>query len=62
MKDYFKRLKYHPGLTTAFVATIFGTLVGSLNNSTTPLNGALFGFLCVGITFWSLVLISNFHK
>lgn len=60
MKDYFKRLKDHPGLGIATASTVMGALAGAANESfKNPLNGALFGVIVVGTFVWSMVLISN---
>lgn len=60
MKDYFKRLKDHPGLGIATILTVMGALAGAQNKSfENPLNGALFGVAVMGVFVWSVVLISN---
>lgn len=60
MKDYFKRLKDHPGLGIATTLTIMGGFAGAANESfKNPLNGALFGVIVMGVFCWSMVLISN---
>ena len=60
MKDYFKRLKDHPGLGIATALTFMGALAGAQNKSfENPLNGALFGVAVIGVFVWSVVLISN---
>ena len=60
MKEYFKRLKDHPGLNIAAVMTFLGALAGASNKSfPTPIYGALFGISAVFIFIWLPVLISN---
>lgn len=61
MKDYFKRLKTHPGISMAVFMTILGFLFGGGTNKSlyTWLQHGLFGALCMGVLAWSIVLISN---
>lgn len=60
MKDYFKRLKDHPGLGIATALTVMGALAGAQNESfENPLQGALFGVFMIVVFVWSVVLISN---
>lgn len=59
MREYFKRLKDHPGVGYAFAFTIMGAMAGAQNKSGPPLTGALFGGLLMGVIVWSMVLISN---
>ena len=60
MKDYFKRLKDHPGLGIATALTVMGALAGAQNESfENPLHGALFGVFMIVVFVWSVVLISN---
>lgn len=60
MKDYFKRLKDHPGLGIATILTVMGAFAGAANkNFENPLHGALFGVIVMGTFVWSIVLISN---
>ena len=65
MKEYFKRLKDHPGLGVATMVTILGFLAGSTNKSLPPDKwyiGGLFGMLFIAIPAWLMVLISNRKK
>lgn len=59
MKQYFIRLKSHPGLGVATILTFSGAFAGAANKSAPPLIGALLGALFVGGLAWSAVLISN---
>jgi hypothetical protein len=65
MKDYFKRLKDHPGIGVATIMTIMGFCAGASNKSLPPEKwwyGGLFGMLAMGIVVWSCVLISNIDR
>lgn len=62
MKGYFKRLKSHPGLSTATLITLLGSLAGVSNKSIPPLTGLIFGTVVAGVLSWSCVLISNFKR
>jgi hypothetical protein len=63
MKQYFIRLKQHPGLSIATFVTVLGILAGAGNKSFPEIwHGALFGFLISVIFCWTPVLISNFKK
>jgi hypothetical protein len=63
MKNYFNRLKEHPGLNLAFVMTLLGALAGASNTSfQNPIHGILFGIAVTFIACWLPVLISNFRK
>jgi hypothetical protein len=60
MRDYFKRLKSHPGLGIAGIMTVLGAFAGASNESfQNPLHGALFGIILVGLFVWLPVLLSN---
>lgn len=60
MKDYFKRLKDHPGLGIATILTVMGGFAGAANKSfENTLHGMLFGVIVMGTLVWSIVLISN---
>ena len=60
MKDYFKRLKNHSGLGTAFMMTILGTLAGAANKNFDVIwHGALFGFIFSSVIVWSIILLTN---
>ena len=63
MKDYFKRLKTHPGVNVAIMMTILGFLAGATNKSVTIYwQGGLVGMVFVGGVCWIIVLISNIKK
>jgi hypothetical protein len=60
MKDYFKRLKDHPGLGIGTILTVMGGFAGTQNkNFENPLNGALFGVAVMGVVVFSVILFSN---
>ena len=59
MKQYFKRLKTHPGLFPSFVFTIPCIAAGATNEHIKHwYNGALLG-LGIGSIFLIIVLLSN---
>lgn len=62
MKEYFKRLKDHPGVSVATMMTFLGGLAGASNESFAPLDGLIFGILVGGGLTWSIVLITNLRK
>lgn len=63
MKNYFKRLKEHPGLPIATIMTVLNTLAGVGNqNFDTPVHGAVFGLAVTFVSLWLPVLISNYKK
>ena len=63
MKAYFKRLKYHPGVSFAIIFTILGGLGGASNKSfQNPWHGFLFGATALGFVTWGLVLATNFKS
>ncbi len=60
MKEYFKRLKQHPGKDTATMMTVLGFIAGASNKSASVWwEGGLFGMLFAGGLCWSIVLFSN---
>jgi hypothetical protein len=59
MKDYFKRLKEHPGLEFAWFLTVFSFLAGATNKTAEWYVGGLFGLVLCGGFAWSCVLLSN---
>lgn len=62
MKEYFKRLKEHPGLGAATLMTIMFVFAGMSNKSIEkPIDGAIFGLLCSSVV-WVTVLISNIKR
>lgn len=63
MKNYFKRLKEHPGLGMAIVITIMAFFAGASNKSFHVWwHGGIFGLICACVLIWSIILISNFKK
>ena len=63
MKAYFKRLKYHPGISFAALFTVLGGFGGALNKSfQNPVNGFLFGAAVLGFVTWGMVLATNFKS
>lgn len=59
MKDYFKRLKDHPGVGYGLFFPILGALAGASNKSFILWQGALFGFTLTFILCWMFILTSN---
>jgi len=62
VREYFKRLKTHPGLGIASIMTFVGALAGGMNPSFQVVDGLIFGGLVMGGFCWGAVLISNFRK
>lgn len=62
MKDYFSRLKSHPGVPVAAIMTILGALAGATNKSFSVADGMVFGGLVMCGFCWTIVLISNFKS
>ena len=63
MKNYFKRLKNHPGLGVATFFTFIGFFAGAKNTSFEVWwHGGLFGMCAMGCVVWTCVLISNFEE
>lgn len=62
MRDYFKRLKDHPGNHVALMMTLLGFVARATNRSFEWWQGGLFGMLFLGFFSWSAVLISNFKR
>ena len=62
MKDYFKRLKDHPGIEFGIMLTIFGALAGASNKSCSVTTGLLMGGIGMGVIVWSCILLSNFKS
>ena len=63
MKNYFKRLKEHPGLSIAIPMTVLGALGGAANQSFPDWwQGALFGIGVMFVACWIPVLLSNLRK
>jgi len=62
MKDYFAKLKEHPGVSVAALMSVLCTLAGATNKSFVVVwHGALFG-LAFSLLFWIIVLITNFNR
>jgi hypothetical protein len=63
MKEYFKRLKTHPGVPMAFGFTLLGFMARA-TNKTFPhwWIGGLFGAAFLAIIFWPIVLLSNIKR
>lgn len=63
MRDYWKRLKEHPGTGVANMMILLGAIAGGGNRSIdNPWIGMLFGAVFAGSISWSVVLVSNFKK
>ncbi len=63
MRDYFKRLKEHPGKDFGLTMPIFGALAGASNESFPEIwQGALFGCIFAIVIIWPIILISNIKK
>jgi len=62
MKDYFKRLKDHPGVKVATLMTAICVFVGAGNSTfSSGWYGAAFGFT-ISLIIWLMVLISNIKR
>lgn len=62
MRDYFKRLKKHPGIEYGIMFPILGFFAGATNEHMEwYVGGIFFGCLLLVIT-WSMILISNIKK
>jgi len=62
MKDYFKRLKEHPGVGMATLMTIMCFLAAASNKSIHSMTGVLVLGGIGSAFFWSIVLITNFKR
>jgi hypothetical protein len=62
MREYFNRLKSHPGVPVASLMTILGCLAGASNENFPIADGMIFGGLVMGGFCWSIVLLSNFKS
>ena len=63
MKDFFKRLKTHPGLWFAVLFTVLGGLAGMSNKSIeSPVHGFLIGAAVIGFIVWGIVFSSNYKQ
>lgn len=60
MKNYFKRLKDHPGLLLAFLMTALCFVAAATNNNIHSIKGVLILGAAGSLIFWLMVLISNF--
>ena len=61
MKNYFKKLKSHPGVPLAAFMTVLFVLAGATNKSFSIPAGMLFGLVGL-LLIWIIVLISNFER
>lgn len=60
MREYFKRLKEHPGVEVATMLCVLGFAAGAGNKSISIWwHGGLMGMLIIGIPVWACVLWSN---
>jgi len=62
MKNYFKRLKTHPGLGFATMLTILMFLAAASNKSVDSVLGVLILGGIGSLLVWSIVLISNINR
>ena len=62
MKNYFKRLKEHPGLGVAMMMTILIFLAAASNKNIHSITGVLVLGGVGSLFIWSIVLITNFRK
>jgi hypothetical protein len=62
MKDYFKRVKNHPGLGFAFILTLLAILAGASNKSFQHVwQGIIFGLIMSSI-WWVIILLTSISK
>ena len=61
MKDYFNRLKEHPGWSTWAFMTIFGFL-GALSNKTMTIPVAIIAGTVLSLLILTVILLSNIKK
>jgi len=61
MKNYFKRLKSHPGLGVATGMSILSFLAAGTNKNIHSFEGVLILGGCFSAFFWLIVLITNFE-
>ena len=60
MKEYFKRLRAHPGIGVACLFTVIGFVAGAENKSFPGWwQGGLFGMAALGSICWGAVLLTN---
>jgi len=63
MRDYFKRLKEHPGISFGVIFTLMIFYAALSNKSIQKTEDAIILGSIVSIVFpWSFILISNFKK
>jgi hypothetical protein len=63
MKDYFKRLKDHPGVSFGVIFTVMIFCAALSNKSIHKIEDAIIFGSIVSIVFpWGFILISNFKK
>lgn len=60
MREYFKRLKEHPGLGAATLMSIMSYMAALSNKSIHSISGAIILGSIFASFFWLMVLISNF--
>lgn len=62
MRNYFKRVKEHPGLGFAFMLTILSVLAGGTNKSFPHVwQGIIFGLIMSSI-WWIIILLTSIKK
>lgn len=62
MKEYFKRLKEHPGLGAASVLSLMMFLAAGTNKNIHSISGVLILGGIGSAIIWSIVLLSNIKK
>ena len=62
MKDYFKRLKNHAGLSMAFLLTIMMFGAAASNKNIHSITGVLVLGAIGSFVIWAIVLLTNFKK
>lgn len=62
MKNYFKRLKNHPGLGIATLMSIMCFFAAGTNKSIQTFEGVLILGGIGSAFFWLIVLLSNFNR
>lgn len=59
MRDYFKRLRHHPGLETATILSLMMFLAVASNDTVTTWQQVVIGGSVASSFIWMIVLISN---
>lgn len=62
MREYFNRLKTHPGIEYGIMFPILSFLAGATNRNYEWYVGGLFFGVLMTIIVWSVILISNIKK